>query len=585
MLSHAGTAMAAVVNVSPSVVREGRDFATLSLTDPWDMNEFSDVSKYFNESNVAIHLQNSIFSGGIFSATSADTDAQFYTLFPGYGSAINAGRVGSRYPIDPSQYHCLYIRMNVLTDNTTGDEWRAFWFAGNTLAGGVYGATGRRILAGPRWNIYYSDPYLGGTPWGGASQWQGLRIDPTTKAGVSFAVDWVRLTDCVAVSTTISWTGLSGNVQIWGGIDRQAPDIEVAPVVNGSAGAYQVDVQGWEPGTYYLALKDAGGVFHWSATPLQIDPSPRITFAKPSYTSGDSLTWDMNSSSDLSLLDTKCVSFSFADGVVDLVTQSAPNQPFGCFHNSGATTSSDPQLGLSMPPPPVDTSTYRYLTFRTYMEPPLERPWQDVNAGWMYRWLWRTYENGDPAKWCMNVSNDIPFDVGWETLAVDLFNPFEGYTEDFAGPSGCHARYWADDPANFLRIDPNENTTSSAFHQKIDWIRLSRMDRVAQGSPFAIQLESSEPITSLNLAFYYTTDPAQPKQHSAILGAGGTPPSLPYSLYLPLVLKNSGVSGPTSFSWNTDRVTPGQYYVCVEAGDGYNTPIFCSQTAVEVTQP
>ncbi len=41
---------ATVVQVTPGVVREGKDFATTVLGDAWDMKQYSDISKYLNAS-------------------------------------------------------------------------------------------------------------------------------------------------------------------------------------------------------------------------------------------------------------------------------------------------------------------------------------------------------------------------------------------------------------------------------------------------------------------------------------------------------------------------------------------------------
>ena len=40
---------ALAVSISPSKVKESNDFATQALMDPWDMTEFSDISRYLNE--------------------------------------------------------------------------------------------------------------------------------------------------------------------------------------------------------------------------------------------------------------------------------------------------------------------------------------------------------------------------------------------------------------------------------------------------------------------------------------------------------------------------------------------------------
>jgi hypothetical protein len=564
------------VTVFPAVVPEGRDFATWVLADPWDMDQFSDVSQYINESGVAIHLQNIQVAEGIFSAQSVGDDAQFYTLFPGYQSAINAGKVGARYPIDTSVYQCLYMRMRV--DSDTSDDIRIFWFADNRLALGPHGVTYGINHTSNKWAIYtanlelMTDHAWSDQLWAERSEWQGLRIDPTKKPGVNFYVDWVRLTDCNPVTTTLAWTPVAEYVEIWAGIDQTSPDFKVSDVW-GSDGSYILDVQGWEPGTYYLGIKDSSGLT-WSANPLKIDPAPRSTFIKPSFDSGESLRWEMDTANDVA--DARCIQHTFQGGVLDLVTLPPAALPPECV----AGGPSDPRLILTVPTTPVDTTQYRYLTVRIYTE----GPWQDVNNGWMMRWIWKTYENGNPNQWCYNVSNDIPFDRGWDTLAVDLHDAFEGLTEDYAGGPFCHHRNWSDDPTDYLRLDPNENTTALPLHQQLDWIRLSRMDRTTQGSLFPIKLKLSESMHTLSFDFYYTTDRSDPRQHPATIFKGNTsapPASYDHHIYLPLV-QARWPSQETVFLWDTTAVSTGEYYICVEVNDRLNTTLRCSEAPVEV---
>jgi len=206
--------------------------------------------------------------------------------------------------------------------------------------------------------------------------------------------------------------------------------------------------------------------------------------------------------------------------------------------------------------------------------------WQDVNRGWILRWIWSPYPN------CFLVSNDIPFDVGWQTLTIDLHDAFEGFAEDSAAAPGlnCPTRHWTDFPATYFRFDPNENVTSAAFHQRIDWIRLSSMDRVSMGSLFPIQMQSSEAIEDLTLSFYYTTDPiGNPRQMVAFITTPSPPtPAGPYEIFLPMIFNAFEGNQYPSFLWDTSGVSAGQYYICVEASDGLNIPIYCSEAPVDV---
>ena len=59
---------------------------------------------------------------------------------------------------------------------------------------------------------------------------------------------------------------------------------------------------------------------------------------------------------------------------------------------------------------------------------------------------------------------------------------------------------------------------------------------------------------------------------------------LPYRTFLPLIMtsKSNQVGSSYSESWNTVNVSPGAYYVCAVANDGYNTSRWVSQTPVVI---
>jgi hypothetical protein len=575
------------VSVSPSTVKEGADFATRVLTDPWDMNEFSDISRYLNESSVVQHLTNILAQNSFFSAQSVSTDAQFFTLFPSYQSSLDSLNIpirsGTLFPIEAARYHCLYTRMKIGTSSP--DTMRVFWFGDKNLGNGQFGVTKSITIPTMAWHLYSIDlnknfdPLNSNTAWNNAPYWRGLRFDPTTKSGINFAVDWVRLTDCTAVNTTLTWTSSAGTKEIWAGIGAKNQDFKVASV-DGNLGSYTLDVQGWEAGQYYIGIKDTAGNISWSSKPLIIDATPLIGIQRPSFNSGVSLTWSLNDASDL-ITDpadgTRCVEYYFQDGSIYLKTLPPSQLLSDCLTPiiTGALAS-DPQLVLTLPAYPVDTSIYRYLTIRTHMEGMI----QDINNGWAMRWLWRTYDNNDPNLWCTNVSNDIVIDPGWQTIVVDLHGP-SGTTEDWVGNGNCHSRHWVDDPAVWLRLDPNENTTNNTLNQVIDSVSLSQLDSISRGQIYPVQVESNEPTAGLNISLYYTTNPQTFDQNPAVTLAAPALPQAQYRMYLPLSLRKSGTTSGSNpnvktIYWDTTNVTPGIYYVCVKVSDGLNETTACS---------
>src|SRR5258708_11878133 len=129
------------VGVPGSPVLESADFATLELRDPWDMQQYSDVSQFLNASGQQSLVSNPAVADGLFTGQSVGdisngNTASFFPLFPGYRNTMPVGKVGQRYPIDSAVYHCLYIAMKVDSQaaNSFGpDQFRILWFGDNRL--------------------------------------------------------------------------------------------------------------------------------------------------------------------------------------------------------------------------------------------------------------------------------------------------------------------------------------------------------------------------------------------------------------------------------------------------------------------
>ncbi len=588
------------------VVAEGNDFATRVLADPWDMNALSDVSVYLNRSGQSYDTDNINVSNGVFSAHARTNDANFTVLFPGYENMIRTGNDGFLKPIKSSTYHCLYIAMSVEGTNTAATP---IWSATAALNNGVWGQT-YFFTNNNTWQVYGFDinsaPLLSGTGWNGSANWQGLRIDPTNQADRDFAVDWVRLTDCAAVNATVHWPANGGVNAIWLRPSGTTRDILVKSGVSGSAGQATIDVQGIQPGTYAVRLGNGTNAPTVVGTDtLVVNQAPIIlNFITPSAVSGNDYAtqagnpWDFANSSDLE--STHQIATAFSGGLLDMVSQS------GDVGTGGV----DAQFFLNSA---VDFNgnQYRYLSFSMFTEwivgsPSLpltggKVPWPNMPDGMVARLVWSIRGPSGPTYRCYFVMNDVPFDIGWHTYTIDMFDSYNGQPEQASGECPSVTPSWENTyTIKDLRFDPNENitvdndpiTSGGPFHQQLDWIRLSAPDRVSHGTPYLIQLDLNRPGSDVNASsFYYTTSRSNPTQHAASRWTGnGSGASGPKKVYVPLVLRGNAIvpgadtfpQSDLSFWWNTAGVSPGTYYVCATITMNPNTATYCSDVPMIV---
>lgn len=576
------TSAAPALSITPGVSPEGKDYATQVLKNAWDMNEYKDVSKYLNTSGVLINLGNIQVQNGIFSAKTLTADGYFFPLFPGYPGGYNQGAYGENFAI-PNKYHCLSFRAKI--DTTLPDEIRVFWFADNRLTGGPYGVTNNftPIIAN-EWAVYNIDFVTAfdsansNTPWKNLASWQGLRIDPTTKTNTNFAIDWVRLTDCSPQPVALSWSSMKEAGEIWMGRSAGSMETKIANIAGGVS-SYTLRVEGWEAGTYYIAVRNTQtGAVQWSQ--FEISPAPKVDIVKPSYTSGEGITWQMNGAQELieGVDKTGCVNRSFGGGILNLST----NPPSTISPDCLASGYSDPKLFPQLPVDSFDPAQYPYLTYKMYTEG--EGAWQDINKGWVVRWLWYYYRGGSL---CIAVTRGISVDVGWDRYVLDMLNLNIGiaeYTE-----YGCPIESWSmANPIHLLRFDPNENDMSIPIVQKVDWISLNKVDKVAQGQKFPITIVPSKPVGGLTLSFYITSSlsstPGSPIDVSA---PSITKPTFgPYITFLPAL--QSGGSSPVEqdglkYLWDTSGVAKGSYYICIQSQDtAGNVSLDCSEAPVQV---
>ncbi len=599
-------------------VAEGVDYATRVLGEPWDMNEFGDVSIYFNESGQRLAVDTFSIQNGVFNGHSEGNDPQngwFHVLFPGYEGTIHSGKVGSRYPISSSTFGCMYIAMRVETTRAD-DRFRVLWFANDRLTSGPYGQS-NWLLPYPeaasnpssawKWKLYRINlpqesitisPY---TPWSGQAEWQGLRIDPTRFGNVNYAVDWVRLTDCKSQDVTVNFTPNNNIRAVWVSPEGSNRYVRVADNVNGGSGRYMLDTQGLQAGNYYVGLGNSGSCCITESTSLlRVQAQPRLSFERPSFWSGEDYAslygnpWDFSNSSDVKqILNT--ASASYQNGGLNLTTNSGP-LPAG----------TDAQLIMNNPAP-ASSAEFRYLTFR--MHTSWKAAWQNVTDGMIVRWVWSVQgSSGRSGYRCNLVSQDIPFDTNWDTVTVDLHDAFGGSAEQVQGECSGYPQQWLTaQPILDFRFDPNENVTVATdpitgggpFYQQIDWIRLTKPDAIQQGGVYPIQFSVDTSIDDVTtLALYYTTNRSNPTAHLIYQQQMRQPESAPTSsgetvllpadnlpLFLPIVSTRPtiSISGPqVEYYWDTSGVPAGTYYICSVLTTSTSQSTTCSEASVRI---
>lgn len=599
------------VQAAPSdTIAESADFATLNLGDPWDMSQFSDISQYINESGQRMIVSNILVEKGLFSGKSVggvneSNNGYFFTLFPGYETAMLIGKVGHRFPIQSARFHCINLAMRVDSpwiDGKAPDQFRIYWFADDRLTNSSFGATwGIKLYypdkgeLTPFWSLYKVDlqnPPTGvyKSAWTTQPYWQGLRIDPTIYGNTNFSFDWVRLTDCKENLQTITWAPNAGLNTMWIKPESTNRNIRVATDINGASGQYTLDVQGIAPGKYTVGL--SGSLSSCCSVDnvktLTINQTPIVNFTKPSYYSGEDFAtkagnpWDFYDSTDVTAV--HGMSYSIGGGIMDMVTQSRVD--------------ADPKIFLNLPYDITNSSQYQYLSFRHYAE----GPWQNTPQGMIARWIW-SVPGTDQS--CTLVSQDIPFDVDWHTYSIDLSDPFNGQAEEVAGGCTGLPRHWLDFyRVNKVRFDPNENILGVPLHQQLDWIRLTKIDQVIRGTIFPITLGLNKPPSQIVTSkYFYTNDLNNPKQHVAsqklAIGAEDIG-SLTSSesilagtnrVMVPIILKHfvpvdlPPAANQVVYQWDTASVSPGDYYVCAELFDGVNIALYCSEAPVKVVSP
>ena len=565
MFSH--TAFAATLTItSPAIgvrLPAGPDYATEVLGDPWDMANPEDISidpddrsgwgaNFGFPGDGTVGGTTAPLSGG-----SVDTTIMF--LNRGYYNIINPGRTGRKFPIDTAVYKKLTFKMY---SGLAGELPAVYWF--HTSPGDPANLPDPLATLGVMFTqltvvgnkIFTAD--LTQVPAQGAA-WAkapvvGVRIDPNgTAAGQNVFFDWVRLTrsdaDPQAAILPISWSGGSGNstVEV---IDASGTVLTIATNLATTAINWNYGVL--PPGNYTLRVT-RGTIQEVASTTFIINNPPLITVTDPNETDGEDFAttvlsnpWDMNESADVAATG-NVTGITFSGGVFS-GTNAPPfiSDPNVILYNSSTTV--------------IDTSKYRFLTYRMQLDGPY-----GLGQGSVARVFWSSTINADAS--LMTTTKDIiawpgtvPGTPGFVTYTVDL-GQLSTVTNGGLELAGTQ-QVWGAANIRHFRIDPHEFTAARSFH--IDYVRLAAMREARNGS-FVIR---------------YVASDADPADAGATVKLYYAPDKNPANRQL--IVSSLPLSADRQYMWDTSSVAPGIYYIYGEVNDGLNINGLYSQGQLRV---
>lgn len=566
---------------------EGDEFATHVVGNRWDMNELRDVPLDY------LFSQTSVL-GGIWHGTYAGEGAQMYLLNRGFStpdydtfpSLYDSGiPYGPLNPIDAGKYSRLSIRMGMNKDERSAilvfwqktlgqveNNFYAFEDADfNGYARYPY-ADGFRIydidlandtFLNDRNPELFSLTSKTGT-WDGRILGLYAILTGAGRAGTQVQVDWARLYDPSASDIlTLKWT-TSGllqcdpkyyTVQLWVDTDNSGHDGDLYITGLKNDGSYGVFLSSLPPGDYYFYLKlilQGDTEFFTVATSgysarVRVNAAPSLSMDAPSMTSGADYAaaargsaWDMADASGIAgVYDVTNIAYS--GGLMSaLATVSGEGSDSRLMMNlmSGATLV------------PIDTSRYRYCSFRMWVDPTGYGDFIDrLTRGWVTRLIW-----GDKG---LSVdgsySKDIILLEDWHTYTVDLWA--RDFLETKPG-AGCPQLGWRElVSAGIFRVDPLEVYEPTAF--ALDYVRLHAVNAPVNGL-YSICWTASDT----------DTDPGNVtlRLYCGRYTAGGA-----YSEGALPIATIVNPAATTCHVWNASFFESGEYYIRAEITDGLNS--------------
>ena len=567
-------------------VNEGDDFARRELNNPWDFMQRRDIGWEENYDGNSIRV-----AGGVWRGVAASAGAYLFPLFAGFKGLLFAEglpgdntlpRLGINHPIDASKYTLLSYRLNQTNRSSYAIYWTtdindSFWPTGENFRAnfdGFYHA-GKPYFYNS-WHLYSHNLSVHTSFQQAQGNWNSkvyaLRIDPSlsAQAGAVTEIDWIRLVDPNSAPTiAISWNCLDypakSLVQVY--MDKDNHDYNgtaIAEYPASASGNYLLKTAILPPGKYYfyVELKRNGDLApiarsNYSAR-LTVNEAPTGYFTTPTQISGDEYSakvtknkWDMSDASDISNLSPatphalrQFSQSAFVGGRFQALADAANKNASG----------SDAQVHLSVKSSsPIDTSEYRYVTYRMAIDGTHYPSIADkVRSGFVARSVF----------WNDNIMTDgvrPPAHVvyeGWHTYSYDMRGTNAGFGLLEAGVPFRWSRFLR----NF-RIDPLETQYPTWFY--VDDVKLNAENRTKERL-YKISWVIRDPDSAtVKTKLYYDTDDR---------GFNGKLITTLYNLK----------PGSHSYIWDTQNIKARRYYIYAVLEDAKNSAKFYAPVYIAV---
>jgi hypothetical protein len=568
----AAGASAAITVTGPSAqvnVKSCNEFSTDVLRDKWDMSQRTDLGwRIFNTVELPqSYLTNISFAGGIFSAktvftpggSATNSDCNISILDSHYPGSVPSGKVGTAYPIDANKYQVLVIRGSF--DPSAEGSLGILYWSKNTIYSGVSWSNPVDIYRG--WAYYYFDiPAI--RRLGGTDDWNGtvdsLRFDPIYEKDRTLQIDWIRLVEKdAALQQTVSWTGNTGNVDIYLDDNSNPGDGTLGLLAKNKSGtSFAFLTGGLEAGDYYAVVVPAGTspTAGSAVSPgfYRVNDTPVVSFTKPTAegSTEDFATAIFNDPWDMANLQDIEYTHGIAGGT--FTTLSYRDQVGTLFSDRSVYRGTS----TAITPPAVGDPYINFLYWDQYSRGRNRKinadryhnlvatfgiagAWNVLN-GSIARVVWK--RDGETTE---NVSDDIiirhlndnSVDWGQTVLNKIVFN-LKTLPLDPAGSPSTSG--WAGLVDGF-RIDPHEFASPRELY--VDDVKITADWRADTSFPITWTVAHTGSATTVNV--YYDTNAS---------GYDGT-------------LIAAGLTG-TNTTWNCTAVPEGTYWIYATYTDGTN---------------